>query len=197
MVTNTGKDTDIDLVQCSVCKRTFKKAGLKQHQTKMGCKEHLSDLHRNTSKTEATSTPDSNHSGASGRVRLKTTHRGNGAQEMEAMVKVNKQIKRKKMDKSCSEGGKVVANGRRIERKTEERGEKTDIRNWLKKNEPVDKGFPMKVKEDANEETGIVLVDITEEGDEEVGQAKENTDIEIVDLEEELKNKDMKTVTSR
>ena len=112
------------------------------------------------------------------------------------MVKVNKQIKRKKMDKSCSEGGKVVASGRRIERNTEERGEKTDIRNWLKKNEPVDKGFPMKVKEEANEETGIVLVDITE-GDEEVGQAKENTDIEIVDLEEELKNKDVKTVTNR
>ena len=49
----------------------------------MGCKEHLSDLHRNTSKTEATSTPDSNHSGASGRVRLKTTHRGNSVQKLE------------------------------------------------------------------------------------------------------------------
>ena len=93
MVTNTGTDTDIDLVQCSVCKRTFKKTGLKQHQTKMGCKEHLSDLHRNTSKTEATSTPDSNHSGASGLVRLKTTHRGNGTQKLEALGKVSKEKK--------------------------------------------------------------------------------------------------------
>ena len=184
-------------MECSVCAGKYKNGrGLKIHQTKAGCGKQLPGSHRNTNKSEATSTPDSNHSDAHGRVRLETTHRGNGAQEMEAMVKVNKQIKRKKMDKSCSEGGKVVANGRRIERKTEERGEKTDIRNWLKKNEPVDKGFPMKVKEDANEETGIVLVDITEEGDEEVGQAKENTDIEIVDLEEELKNKDVKTVTS-
>merc|ERR1711874_787220 len=140
--------------ECSVCAGKYKNGrGLKIHQTKAGCGKQLPGSHRNTNKSEATSTPDSNHSDAHGRVRLETTHRGNGAQEMEAMVKVNKQIKRRKMDKSCSEGGKVVANGRRIERKTEERGEKTDIRNWLKKNEPVDKGFPMKVKEDANEET--------------------------------------------
>ena len=134
MVTNAGTDTDIDLVQCSVCKRTFKKAGLKQHQTKMGCKEHLSDLHRNTSKTEATSTPDSNHSGASGRVRLKTTHRGNGTQKLEALGKVSK--RKKYTGNSGWEEGNVVAEERMGLEKTGKRKENSDIRIWIMKNKP-------------------------------------------------------------
>ena len=109
MVTNTGTDTDIDLVQCSVCKRTFKKTGLKQHQTKMGCRKHLSDSQRITSKTETTSTSDSNHNGASGQVRLNTTHRGNGAQKLETLGKVTK---RKNSGNSGWEEGNVVAEER-------------------------------------------------------------------------------------
>merc|ERR1712240_817024 len=109
LVTNTGTDTDIDLVQCSVCKRTFKKTGLKQHQTKMGCREHLSDSYRNTSKTETTSIRDSNHSDASGRVRLNTTHRGNGAQKLKALGKVSK---RKKLGQLRLGGGKCCCRGK-------------------------------------------------------------------------------------
>ena len=133
MVTNTGTDTDIDLVQCSVCKRTFKKTGLKQHQTKMGCREHLSDSHRNTSKTETTSIRDSNHSDVSGRVRLNTTHRGNGAQKLEALGKVTK---RKNSGNSGWEEGNVDTEERVGLEKTEKRKENSDIRNWIMKNEP-------------------------------------------------------------
>merc|ERR1712240_728777 len=112
LVTNIGTDTDIDLVQCSVCKRTFKKTGLKQHQTKMGCREHLSDSYRNTSKTETTSIRDSNRSNASGRVRLNTTHRGNGAQKLEALGKV-----RLGRGKCCCRGKSGIRKNRKKERK--------------------------------------------------------------------------------
>ena len=90
LVTNSGTDKDIDSVQCSVCGKSFKSRGLRIHQAKKGCKEHLSDSQRSTSKSEATSTRDSNHSNACDRVRLKTTHRGSGGQKMEALSKVSK-----------------------------------------------------------------------------------------------------------
>ena len=96
-------------MECSVCAGKYKNGrGLKIHQTKAGCGKQLPGSHRNTNKSEATSTPDSNHSDAHGRVRLETTHRGNGAQEMEAMVKVNKQIKRKKWTSHVRREGKLL-----------------------------------------------------------------------------------------
>ena len=81
----------------------------------------------------------------------------------------------------------VFVKEKRIEIKPEERGEKTDIRNWLKKNEPANEGSQMKLKEDVRKKTGVVLIDLTEEEDEEVGQVEENIDVELVDLTEELK----------
>ena len=71
--------------QCSVCKVEFKRRGLKIHQTKAGCAKQLSDSHRNKNKSEATSTQDTNHSDANGRVCLKTTQRGKGAKVTGAM----------------------------------------------------------------------------------------------------------------
>ena len=92
-------NTDTELVQCGVCRGKFKKRGLKIHQTKAGCAKQLSDSHRNKNKSEATSTQDTNHSDASGRVSLKTTQRGNGVQVTGAMAnldKVTKEIRIKK-----------------------------------------------------------------------------------------------------
>ena len=86
-------DTDTELVQCGVCRGKFKKRGLKIHQTKAGCAKQLSDSHRNKNKSEATSTQDTNHSDASGRVSLKTTRQGNGVQDTGAMENLNKVTK--------------------------------------------------------------------------------------------------------
>ena len=99
----------------------------------MGCREHLSDSYRNTSKTETTSIRDSNHSDASGRVRLNTTHRGNGAQKLETLGKVTK---RKNSGNSGWEEGNVDTEERVGYEKTEKRKENSDIRNWILKNEP-------------------------------------------------------------
>ena len=57
------------------------------------------------------------------------------------------------MGKPCLTDKNVVAKKKREERKPEERGEKADIRNWLKKNKPVDKGSQMKLKEDVQKKT--------------------------------------------
>ena len=84
--------------------------------------------HRNTSKSEATSTPETNHSDAHGRVNLKTTCRGKGAQNMEAM---DIQIKEKFSGKSWREEGNVIA---KAQARNEE---KTDIRNWFMKEAEV------------------------------------------------------------
>ena len=96
---NIDTETDTELEACSVCAKKFKKRGLKIHQAKTGCAEQLSGSHRNKNKSEATSTQDTNHSDASGRVSLKTTQRGNGAQFTGAMGnldKVTKEIRIKK-----------------------------------------------------------------------------------------------------
>ena len=95
-INDLGMNTDTELEQCSVCKGKFKKRGLKIHQTKAGCAKQLSDSHRNKNKSEATSTQDTNHSDASGRVSLKTTRRGNGAQVTGAKENLIKVTKRKK-----------------------------------------------------------------------------------------------------
>ena len=98
-IKDLGMNTDTKLEQCSVCKGKFKKLGLKIHQTTAGCAKQLSDSHRNKNKLEASSTQDTNHSDASGRVSLKTTRRGNGAQFTGAMGnldKVTKEIRIKK-----------------------------------------------------------------------------------------------------
>ena len=110
-------DTDTKL-ECSVCAGKYKNGrGLKIHQAKAGCGKKLPVSQRKTHKSEATSTLDSNHSDAHGCVRLETTHRGNGAQEMEAMVKETKKIKIEKMGKPCLKDENVVAKEKRIERK--------------------------------------------------------------------------------
>ena len=136
---NLGKNTDTVLVQCGVCKGKFKGLkGLKIHQTKAGCAKQLSDSHRNKNKSEATSTQDTNHSDASGRVSLKTTRRGNGAQftgAMENLYKVTKEIRIKKMaSETCNEEGMVAKEVSGL-KNTKVRGGKTDIRNWFKKKE--------------------------------------------------------------
>ncbi len=131
---NLGTKMNTDLDQCSGCAKWFKKrGGLNIHRAKTDCGEQLSGSHRNKSKSEATSIQDTNHSDASGRVRLNTTRRGNGAQRMEAMVKETKDLQEKM-------AGDVDAKGKvRQVKNLEEREEKTDIRNWLKKKERVDK----------------------------------------------------------
>ncbi|CAL4063678.1 unnamed protein product, partial [Meganyctiphanes norvegica] len=167
---NLGMNTDMELEQCGVCAGKFKKRGLKIHQTKAGCAEQLSGSHRNKDKSEATSNQDTNHSDARSRVSLKTTHRGNGAQQMEAMDKVTKEIKRKIMaGETCREEGYVIVKGKvRMLKNAEEIGEKTDIRNWLKKNEPVGKEntHQMKLKEDEMECQVIEEIDLTKNSEE-------------------------------
>ena len=160
---NLGLDTDTELGQCSVCLGEFKKRGLKIHQAKTGCGEHLSGSHRNTSKSEATSTQDTNHSDAHGRVNLKTTCRGKGAHNMEAMEMLTKEIKKEKMTgESCREEGNVIAKGKA------RKEERTDIRNWFRKEAEVKANIHQikaKVDEMSREkkESSIELVDISED----------------------------------
>ena len=156
-------DTDTELDQCSVCLGKFKKRGLKIHQTKTGCGKHLSGSHRNTSKSEATSTQDTNHSDAHGRVNLKTICRGKGAHNMEAMDMLTKEIKKEKMTgESWREEGNVIANGKASKE------EKTDIRNWFRK-EAEGKANIQQIKAKVDEvdsekkESNIELVDISED----------------------------------
>ena len=153
---NLGVDTDTDSEQCSGCKVMFKKRGLKIHQTKMGCGK---GSHRNTSKSEATSTQDTNHSDAHGRVNLKTTCRGKGAQNMEAMDILTKE---KMAGESCREEGNVIAKAQA------RKEEKTDIRNWFMKEAEVKTNIhQIKAKgDDVNsnkKESSIELVDISED----------------------------------
>ena len=189
---NHGMNTDTKLVQCSVCAGWYKLRGLLIHQAKKGCRKQLSGSQRNKNKSEATSTQDTNHSDASGRVTLKTTRRGIGAQNMEAMEKVTKETKRKRMSgETCKEEENVVAKGRARKLKSSE--ERTDIRNWFKKNEVVDKVNiqRIKIKYEVNgqekEESVVELIDLTEE----TTQAEPNdvrtegSGIELVDLTEE------------
>ena len=124
----------------------------------MGCRKHLSDSHRITSKTETTSTSDSNHNGASGRVRLNTTHRGNGAQKLEALGKVTK---RKNSGNSGWEEGNVDTEERVGLEKTEKRKENSDIRNWVMKNEP--KKEEVEGHEKGSSENPIDLIDPSQE----------------------------------
>ena len=161
-------DMDTDFEQCSVCAGKFKKRGLKIHQAKAGCAEQLSGSHRKTSKSEATGTQDTNHSDAHGRVNLKTTHRGNGVQNMEAMDK----LKNEKMTgESCRVEGNVFAKGKaRMLKNSKEGNEiKTDIRNWFGKNIPVVKSNIHQMKSTVDEvdgqkkeESGFELIDISE-----------------------------------
>ena len=88
---NLGVDTDTELEQCSGCLGMFKKRGLKIHQARKGCGK---GSHRNTSKLEATSIQDTNHSDAHGRVNPKTTCRDKGAHNMETMDMLTKEIKK-------------------------------------------------------------------------------------------------------
>ena len=75
---------------------------------------------------------DTNHSDAHGRVNLKTACRGKGAHNMEAMDMLTKEIKKEKMTgESCREEGNVIAKG------NARKEEKTDIRNWFKKEAEV------------------------------------------------------------
>ena len=178
-VTNSGTDKDIDSVQCSWCGKSFKSRGLRIHQAKKGCKEHLSDSQRNTSKSEATSTRDSNHSDARDRVRLKTTHRGSGAQKMETLGKVSKE---KNMGNSCWEGGNVVAEVRR--KKVEERKVKSDIRNWFMKNEP--ENIPEEEKVGHVEGSSENPVDLIDETSQEVNLEKMEDGAPIIDWSKEI-----------
>ena len=153
---NLGVNTDTELEQCSGCLGMFKKRGIKTHQTRKGCGK---GSHRNTSKSEATSTPETNHSDAHGRVNLKTTRRGKGAQNMEAM---DIQIKEKISGKSWREEGNVIA---KAQARNEE---KTDIRNWFMKEAEV-KANIHQIKDKGDEvnsekkESSIELVDISED----------------------------------
>ena len=53
---------DLGQIQCVVCKRSFKKRGLKIHQKKSGCYRKLTDPHRKVSKSVAPNIQDKNHS---------------------------------------------------------------------------------------------------------------------------------------
>ena len=63
---------DSDKITCPVCLKEFKRRGLPIHQAKSGCKAKLlqESLQRKLSKSEASSTPDTNHSGAGNQVNL-------------------------------------------------------------------------------------------------------------------------------
>ena len=182
-----GMDTDTEYEACSVCAGKFKKRGLKIHQAKAGCAKQLSGSHRNKNKSEATSTQETNHSDASGRVSLKTTRRGNGAQNMEAMDEVTKEIKRKRTGEACKEEGNAVAKGkaRMLKNSEERKGVKTDIRNWFKKNEPVEKVKIHQMKFE-DEKSGEELVDLTT-------PVKCNDGVELVDLISPVKYNDLRT----
>ncbi|MCP4273336.1 MAG: hypothetical protein GY781_15495 [Gammaproteobacteria bacterium] len=111
---------------------------------------------------------------------------------MEAMEKVTKETKRKRMSgETCKEEENVVAKGRARKLKSSE--ERTDIRNWFKKNEVVDKVNiqRIKIKYEVNgqekEESVVELINLTEE----TTQAEPNdvrtegSGIELVNLTEE------------
>ena len=125
-------DTDNTWEQCSACTGMFKgKRGLKIHHAKTGCGKQLSKSQRKTprgDKSEATSTQDTDHSDASGRVSLKTTRRGNGAQftgAIENLYKVTKEIRIKKMaSETCNEEGMVAKEEATGWKNTKVRGEK-------------------------------------------------------------------------
>merc|ERR1739842_196868 len=118
---------------------------------------------------------DTNHSDASGRVSLKTTRRGNGAQvtgAMENLYKVTKEIRIKKMaSETCNKEGMVAKEEVSGWINTKVRGGKTDIRNWFKKKE--------RVKEEEEEE---------EESEEDMVLEEEIIDLteELIDLTEEI-----------
>ena len=160
-------NTDTDLVQCGVCRGKFKKRGLKIHQTKAGCAKQLSDSHRNKNKSEATSTQDTNHSDASGRVSLKTTRQGNGVQDtgaMENLNKVTKEIIIKKMaGETCNEEGMVAKEKVSSLKNTKVREEKTDIRNWFKKKERLKEENIHQIKSEEDVVSGAEIIDLTEE----------------------------------
>ena len=86
------------------------------------------------------------------------------------MDKVTKEIKRKRMTgEACKEEGNFVAKGKaRMLKNSEGRKEvKADIRNWFKKNEPVDnvnihQKFEEEVDGHKREETGVEIVDLSE-----------------------------------
>ena len=157
---NLGVDTDTELEQCSGCLGMFKKRGLKIHQARKGCGK---GSHRNTSKSEATSIQDTNHSDAHGRVNPKTTCRGKGAHNMEAMDMLTKEIKKEKITgESCREEGNVIAKGQASME------EKTDIRNWFRKEAEVKANIhQIKAKgeevDSEKNESSIELVDISED----------------------------------
>ena len=200
---NLGMNTDTELVQCGVCKGKFKKGGLKIHQTKAGCAKQLSDPHRNKNKSEATSTQDTNHSDASGRVSLNTTRRGNGTQvtgAMEDLYKVTKEIIIKKMvGETCNEEGMVAKEKVSRLKNTKIREEKTDIRNWFKKKERLKKENIHQVKSEEDidqikpEEytvSEVEIIDLTEEitpsenKEEEMAEpGKERVGAAVIDLE--------------
>ena len=150
----------------------------------MGCREHLSDSYRNTSKTETTSIRDSNHSDASDRVSLNTTHRGNKVQNMEAMDKVKQKI-RKNTGETCREKGDSSA---KVEVKKSGERNKPDIRHWLKKEESPEKETTHqgKVKKEVNscekeecEEDVINLEDdLSQAGNETVATSSEYSKVE-------------------
>ena len=195
---NLGMNTDTESVQCGVCKGKFKKRGLKIHQTKAGCAKQLSDSHRNKNKSEATSTQDTNHSDASGRVSLKTTRRGNGAQvtgAMENLNKVTKDIRIKKMaGETCNEEGMVAKEKVSRLENTKVQEEKTDIRNWFKKKELLKKEKNHQLKSEEDSVSGAGIIDLSEEitpsenKEEELaehGKDKVGAAIIIIDLEKE------------
>ena len=85
--------------------------------------------HRKTTKegckSEATSTQDTNHSDARGRVNQETTLKGNGSQSMEAMDKFTEwELKKKKIS------------GKSRREKREGNTKMMLLRNWFKKIEP-------------------------------------------------------------
>ena len=181
-------NTDTSMEQCSVCKVEFKRRGLKIHQTKAGCAKQLSDSHRNKNKSEATSTQDTNHSDANGRVCLKTTQRGKGAKVTGAME--NNLIEVKKMaGETCNEG-EMVAKGKLSGlENTKVREEKSDIRNWFKKKDQFKKENIQQIKSEEDKVTEAELIDISEED--------KVSGVEISDLSAIIDQKNVEAGSSR
>ena len=93
----------------------------------MGCDKQLSGSHRKIIKSKATSTQDSNHSDASGRVSRKTTRRGNGAQITEAMDNISNR-KVKMAGETCYVEERVSKGNLSRLKNPQEREGKSDIR---------------------------------------------------------------------
>ena len=176
-------DTDM-LTECSICEKKFKKRGLKIHQAKnKSCAEQLSGLQRIKSKSEVTSTRDTNHSDASGRVSLSTTHRGNGVQNMDAMDKVKQKI-RKNTGETCREKGGNIA---KVEGK-KARVRNEDIRYWMKKDEfqekeTIHQGKGKKEQKSCENEGGEEIVinledDISQAENKEIATSSEYAEME-------------------